>query len=488
MKKNKFIYAILSLLLVMGVGCSRDNDIVIPQTKVNKLDAQTVNIGDSITLTGENIHLITRVLFGEVEAENINLNLGERNRNQLKVAVPTFPATQVFALKAIYNTVCEIVVCDEMEVYVPPVIPAVTSLLPAEVMSGNIISLEGSDLNIISRILINDSEVAIRSKDFALLTFIAPEVTRQTEATVKLVYDNSLGEGRELVVEGTLVIKPVPPVLPAIATAFPMEVNAGEQILLNGTDLQVVSGVKLNGEPVQIATKTETNLSFVAPTVTVETVFNLSIIYDNSLGDGQEMLFESAIKVKPVVVPSNVLVWKNVYLGGQATGLSFFDASAGVHITPCDLFDMQDRVDFMMNVSSGGENQFYSPANAANILKNQKCGDLLLGVADETGDNKSYASFLTTVSKFRLLVTSSAAQAAVIEKALAGNIEDLSDPSFEGITNPSSSAPKNPLVNNVFWFKNEKKAKNGLVVIREVINDSETPANNKLKVDIYYQK
>gem|GEM_PF-7008211 len=41
-------------------------------------------------------------------------------------------------------------------------------------------------------------EVAVRSIDATSLTFLAPEVETETEAVVKLIYDNSMGKGQEL--------------------------------------------------------------------------------------------------------------------------------------------------------------------------------------------------------------------------------------------------------------------------------------------------
>ena len=71
MKKRNYtlttaLTAALCCLICLLNGCTRDNDIDIPQTSVNTMGATTVQPGETITLTGDNMHLISKVYFGEI--------------------------------------------------------------------------------------------------------------------------------------------------------------------------------------------------------------------------------------------------------------------------------------------------------------------------------------------------------------------------------------------------------------------------------------
>ena len=61
MKKRNYtlttaLTAALCCLICLLNGCTRDNDIDIPQTSVNTMGATTVQPGETITLTGDNMH------------------------------------------------------------------------------------------------------------------------------------------------------------------------------------------------------------------------------------------------------------------------------------------------------------------------------------------------------------------------------------------------------------------------------------------------
>lgn len=387
-QKYSLLLTMLYSLVLVFSACTRDNDIDIPQTSVNKITETTVNVGDEMTFTGSNMHLITKVTFGETEAE-VNLELAKRDKHSLTVTVPALLVTQKVRLFVTYNTNKKIVLSEELEVIVPPVVPTVTSSLPSSVMSGNIVELEGTGLDIIKSIFLGSTEITYRSKDERSISFVAPEVETEVSVQVKFIYDNSLGSNKELLV-GTLTIEPLPVI--------------------------------------------------------------------------------------------KVLEWKDVVIGGQGTFRSFFDGSTGIIYTPCDLFDNQEKIDFMMNVSNAGENQFYNPGNATNVLKNQLCDGKALG----TEDGKDYSKFLAVGTKFRQLTTSGA-QGALALKVKNKEIDEITDALFEGISAPSSNTPKNFTVGDVVWFYNATKDKNGLIEIKEVIAGA-TPQENTIKMDVYYQK
>ncbi|MCD7899025.1 MAG: hypothetical protein LUH22_03880 [Bacteroides sp.] len=482
MKQNYRLQFILVCCLTMIFSsCTRDNDIDIPQTSVNQITETSVTVGDEMTFTGTNMHLITKVTFGEIEAE-VDPDLAKRDRHTLKVTVPAQTLTQKVRLFVTYNTNKTIVLSEDLEIIVPPVIPTATSMLPTTVMSGNVVEITGTDLQIIKNIQVGTADVTLRSKDERSVSFVAPEVAEEVSTTVKLIYDNSIGSNQELTVLGTLTITPA--VTPKVTSSLPESALSGTEITLEGENLAIITTVNLGTLTATVQKKEANALTFLVPTVTEETTTGVTLVYNNTLGSNRELALDGTLLLKPLpVVETKILEWDNVIIGGQSTNQSFFDGTTGTIYTPCDLFDNQEKMDFMMNVNTSGENQLYNPANATSVLKNQLCDGKALG----TEDGKDYSKFLAVNTKFRLLSTSNAAQGELARKVIAREIEEINDELFTGISKPSSNTPKNFVVGDVLWFYNATKDKNGLIEIKEVTAGA-TPQENTMKMHIYYQK
>ena len=217
MKKRNYIATItLTVTLCLTYllsGCTRDNDIDIPQTSVNMMETTTVQPGEAITLTGENMHLISKVYFGNDITIDIKTPQTDRDHQSLTVYVPTevFEETKVVPLAVLYNSVHHLVVCEELTVYIAPVIPTTSTTLSGEVEPGDIITITGTDLNIVTTLQANEESLTMESKNATEITFKAPEVNMDTEFTITLIYDNSLGNDQKLVVPGKITVKKVIP-------------------------------------------------------------------------------------------------------------------------------------------------------------------------------------------------------------------------------------------------------------------------------------
>ena len=217
MKKRNYIATItLTVTLCLTYllsGCTRDNDIDIPQTSINMMETTTVQPGEAITLTGENMHLISKVYFGNDITIDIKTPQTDRDHQSLTVYVPTevFEETKVVPLAVLYNSVHHLVVCEELTVYIAPVIPTTSTTLSGEVEPGDIITITGTDLNIVTTLQANEESITMESKNATEITFKAPEVNMDTEFTITLIYDNSLGNDQKLVVPGKITVKKVIP-------------------------------------------------------------------------------------------------------------------------------------------------------------------------------------------------------------------------------------------------------------------------------------
>ena len=147
------------------------------------------------------MHLITKVNFGD-QVVSFDPN-PDRSHTSLMVTVPsTFDVTKKVQLSVTYTT-NTVNVSNDFEVIVPPVIPTVTTVLEGEVGTGAIITLAGTNLNIIKKLIVNGQSYEFTATATSL-SFNAPEDITENLVidNVVLVYDNVLGDNQELAVSG----------------------------------------------------------------------------------------------------------------------------------------------------------------------------------------------------------------------------------------------------------------------------------------------
>ena len=473
MKTNKIVTIVLLMataLLSLG-GCKEDTSIDIPQTKVKSISATQAEIGTEITITGENINLISKLTFGTVDAV-LSSNLASRDKYSLTVTVPTVEETSIVQVIATYNTVQKIVVCEEFEMYVPPVIPTVETITEneKEVEAGALIVLNGSNLNIIKSILVGTQEVAIRSKDKTSISFVAPAVEETQTVSVVLVYDNSTGTGLQLPA-GELTIKVV---VPSITGTVPTTIEQGKQLTVSGENLNLIDRILL-GEREVTFTKTASSLTISIPADAVTGSTSLTAIYGNN-----KSLTISGGLIITAAPTINIHKWLNVALGCSTTNKSFLNATTGGTITNCDLPQHQADVDLAAVWNTGASQiRLYSPGNMSGIISQYKC-------ESTTPVWSNFPILQTITTKFVVLSEGNTTHKAIIDKVKADELMELDDDFFTGIT-PSGSTVSDLAVGSIIYFKNPVKAKNGLLLIKEIKN--ETPVNNStIIIDVFYQK
>ena len=148
--------AVLFCLIGLLYGCTRDNEIIIPETSVNPLATDySVAIGDEVTFTGQNMHLISKVAFDN-QVVNITTEPSNRSQTTLIVAVPdNFEVTQHISVVATYNSVHKLTLSDAFEVVVPGVTTDVSSAT-----IGDKITLTGKNMHLITKVNFGDQVVS----------------------------------------------------------------------------------------------------------------------------------------------------------------------------------------------------------------------------------------------------------------------------------------------------------------------------------------
>lgn len=127
---KKKLYTALSLLLLLaGTGCERDNDIDIPEAGNFRVVEESACIGDIITVTGENMHLVTKFRFGSTDTKVITLP-ADRSREKLFVTVPSCVKEDgPVELSLFYNSIQRMVLNPAFMVYVKKPVPTTQEAL-----------------------------------------------------------------------------------------------------------------------------------------------------------------------------------------------------------------------------------------------------------------------------------------------------------------------------------------------------------------------
>ncbi len=178
------------------------------------------------------------------------------------------------------------------------------TISPVKFKAGEKVTIEGDYLNLIKEVIFNDG-IVIESKDFISQTRKKIEVTVPVEAqSGKVIISN--GEEIPILVYSDIAVDVT---LPTIASVSPNPVKPGQTFVLNGTDLDLVKSVKLEGgltvDNVSVNSE-KTSLSLLVPAEAKEGKFFL-VCYS-----GVEV--ESSVKmmlVAPVITKINPNPVKN---------------------------------------------------------------------------------------------------------------------------------------------------------------------------------
>lgn len=203
-----------------------------------------------------------------------------------------------------------------------------------------------------------------------------------------------------------------------------------------------------------------------------------------------------------IIIPLNVTylteVYRDVVMSSQTaeTPGSFFDVSTGAVFGNCAVSGNESKLDFLIYSSTAGVLSFYSPTNTSSAASNYKCSGV--SWVPVTANLKA--------TRFRVLVPTTAGNTVadnIYALYNAGNIDNLDDNLFTGISVPGSSSTKYDAVaapaSNIFnvtsayllWLRIPQangSSKNCLLRVKEVNINATTPGLSTIKFDIIVQK
>lgn len=239
-----------------------DKDLTVAAAKVTSISPATVKAGKELTIKGEHLQLIEKVKF----ASNLEVAIPAKETpyaevTELKVTVP---------LDAQYGKVT-LVSYSGLEVEAGTItmtLPTVSKLSPSPVKGGTTMTIQGTNLDLVTNITFPNVEDAVALK-----------TKSETEITVDVPLAAADGNLIFHTASTKTVEKAYTTVKSAITGITPTNLTAGENITIKGTNLDLVRSVSFGGGASATVTPTSaTSFTVAVPTTATSGTITLHLI------------------------------------------------------------------------------------------------------------------------------------------------------------------------------------------------------------------
>lgn len=285
----------------------------IETISLESLTPSSVRTGDELTITGEYLNLIHEVIFAN-EVTVAEENFTVHDRNTIKLIVPEKAQTGKIILSDGEELPNLIYSEDELQV----VLPSVAEVINQEnAKPEDVITISGENLELVTKVLVpgnpENIEVAFElSADNQQLIFALPADAADGDVIMLPA------SGVEIVVVHLSMAKP------EVSTVFDAEVLGGQEITLNGNNLDLITGVTFPGvsDPVIPTSSSATELKVVVPEAAVSGTIVLNL-KNGDVMEGPVLAVKTKCTVVnlPTEVQAGATLELNVENGEQLTGV-----------------------------------------------------------------------------------------------------------------------------------------------------------------------
>lgn len=285
----------------------------IETISLESLTPSSVRPGDELTITGEYLNLIHEVIFAN-EVTVAEENFTVHDRNTIKLIVPEKAQTGKIILSDGEELPNLIYSEDELQV----VLPSVAEVINQEnAKPEDVITISVENLELVTKVLVpgnpENIEVAFElSADNQQLIFALPADAADGDVIMLPA------SGVEIVVVHLSMAKP------EVSTVFDAEVLGGQEITLNGNNLDLITGVTFPGvsDPVIPTSSSATELKVVVPEAAVSGTIVLNL-KNGDVMEGPVLAVKTKCTVVnlPTEVQAGATLELNVENGEQLTGV-----------------------------------------------------------------------------------------------------------------------------------------------------------------------
>jgi hypothetical protein len=261
--KTKGIHAFIFLMLIFTVtqlftACEADleidktvDEIKAAQPTIESVSPNSAAILSRVTITGTFLNFAEKAFIGDVECQ-----ITQRiNGNTLEIEVAPQALTGI--IKIVTSSNKEALSAEVLTVTYPT--PNVTSTFPVNALVNQNITIEGSNLKSITRISFGDVDGVIQfQEDQALVVSIPNNET--SPLIVNYYYNSTSGLVSQVLSSDFTILIPTP-----IISAWPTLMNRDSEVLIVGTDMNLITSVSVGGSTVTVNSSTPTSISFNVP-------------------------------------------------------------------------------------------------------------------------------------------------------------------------------------------------------------------------------
>lgn len=275
-----------------------EKDLVIGEPTVSANAAATLKAGASITVKGEYLNMINRVVFPTAEG-TVDTPFEVSGDN--KTISFTLPATAIDGQYTLVSFAEKSYKGGEVETVVP------TELVPTSepVKAGKTFTIAGKDLDLVVSLSFENATNAAFSYNNGKITVTVPETAKDGKVTL------GLENGKTVETAITLVH-------PTITSVSPAELYAGDEpVVVEGTDLDLIVSAKIGAKDAVIAEKSETSLTLATEVTSVGGAVVLTLANGETLTSEESVVMKYHSKVILTSRPAGQHIGEEVVLKGS---------------------------------------------------------------------------------------------------------------------------------------------------------------------------
>ncbi len=275
--------------------------------KFTAVSPNPVKPGTALQINGTDFQLVKEIIFSD------NLKVSEftvnAEKTQITVNVPETAKEGILKMVALSGVETEY--AEELKL----VGPAVTGIAPAPVKNGAMLTITGTNLDLVTEVVFGGDVKGVISSFTATTLEVAVPLTA-TEGKVTL----NTHSGKTAETEALTLVKPT------ITSIAPLALMAGNNITINGTDLDLVRQVKfVGGLTVDVTPATATSFEVTVPPACVGSdVVTLITTNGSEVASTDQLVVEAANK--PVITKINASVKPGAKLTIEGTKLHLVEA------------------------------------------------------------------------------------------------------------------------------------------------------------------
>lgn len=281
---------------LVTVESEEEVEVILPE--ISTLAPAPVKPGDTLTISGTDLDLTTKVIFSGGAEVSAFYGL---TASGLKLIVPENALEGILQIEVASGVL--VPSTPSLDI----VAPTITDISPALIKAGNDVTLTGTDLDLVTEVIFGGGKVGnILSKSETELLVTVPWEATEGTVTVNTVAETGVS---------SLVLELV---APTITQLNPLAVKDNESITISGTDLDLVARVIFEGGlegmiVSQMESELVVNLPLTAKsgTIILETVNNAQVISSDALA------VTSSIQPVVLAMPSLAKVGEKIRLEGE---------------------------------------------------------------------------------------------------------------------------------------------------------------------------